>query len=154
MINVKPKSVVRYTISGSAESHSRTLLKARDLVDISDEPEERGGTNEGFAPTEFFLASLLACSNVISHKIAKKNDINLDSFELSMDIEFNRLGVTLQEEVDLPFLDIKLRIEATTDASEEKLEILRRDLPRYCPIAKMISAAGTPIETEWVFIRP
>jgi len=137
MINVKPKSVVRYTISGSAESHSRTLLKARDLVDISDEPEERGGTNEGFAPTEFFLASLLACSNVISHKIAKKNDINLDSFELSMDIEFNRLGVTLQEE-----------------ASEEKLEILRRDLPRYCPIAKMISAAGTPIETEWVFIRP
>jgi len=124
MINVKPKSVVRYTISGSAESHSRTLLKARDLVDISDEPEERGGTNEGFAPTEFFLASLLACSNVISHKIAKKNDINLDSFELSMDIEFNRLGVTLQEEVDLPFLDIKLRIEATTDASEEKLEIL------------------------------
>ena len=71
-----------------------------------------------------------------------------------MDIEFNRLGVTLQEEVDLPFLDIKLRIEATTDASEEKLEILKRDLPRYCPIAKMISAAGTPIETEWVFIRP
>ena len=154
MINVKPKSVVRYTISGSAESHCRTLLKARDLVDVSDEPEERGGTNEGFAPTEFFLASLLACSNVISHKIAKKNDINLDSFELSMDIEFNRLGVTLQEEVDLPFLDIKLRIEATTDASEEKLEILKRDLPRYCPIAKMISAAGTPIETEWVFIRP
>jgi len=154
MTNVKPKSIVRYRISGSAESHSRTLLKVRDLVDVSDEPEERGGTNEGFAPTEFFLASLLACSNVISHKIAKKNDINLDSFELSMDIAFNRLGVTLQEEIDLPFLDIKLRIEATTNASDEKLEILKRDLPRYCPISKMIEAAGTSIETEWIFNRP
>ncbi len=154
MTNVKPKSIVRYSISGSAESHSRTLLKVRDLVDVSDEPEERGGTNEGFAPTEFFLASLLACSNVISHKIAKKNGINLDSFELSMDIGFNRLGVTLQEEIDVPFTGIKLRIEATTDATDDKLEILKRDLPRYCPIAKMISAAGTPIETEWVFIRP
>jgi len=154
MTNVKPKSVVRYKISGSAESHSRTLLKVRDLVDVSDEPEERGGTNEGFAPTEFFLGSLLACSNVISHKIAKKNDINLESFELSMDTGFNRLGVTLQEEIDLPFSDIKLRIEATTDASDDKLEILKRDLPRYCPIAKMIEAAGTSIATEWIINRP
>lgn len=154
MTKVKPKTVVRYKLWGSAESHSRTLLKVRDLVDVSDEPEERGGTNEGFAPTEFFVAALLACSNVISHKIAKKNDINLESFELSMDTGFNRLGVTLQEEIDLPFPDIKLRIEATTDAPDEKLEILKRDLPRYCPIAKMIEAAGTSIETEWIFNRP
>jgi uncharacterized OsmC-like protein len=154
MSNVKQKSVVRYTLNGSAESHSRTLLRARDLVDVSDEPEERGGTNEGFAPTELFLSSLMACSNVISHKIAKKHDINLIAYELSMDVEFNRLGVTLQEEVELPFPAIALRIEATTDSSDEKLEILKRDLPRYCPIAKMIAAAGTRLETEWVFNRP
>jgi uncharacterized OsmC-like protein len=154
MTKVKPKTIVTYKLYGSAETHARTLLKVRDLVDVSDEPEERGGTNEGFAPTEFFLGSLLACSNVISHKIAKKNDINLESFELSMEISFNRLGVTLQEEVDVPFTDIKLQIEATTDASDDKLEILKRDLPRYCPIAKMISGAGTPIETTWIFNRP
>jgi uncharacterized OsmC-like protein len=146
MTKVKPKTIVTYKLYGSAETHARTLLKVRDLVDVSDD--------EGFAPTEFFLGSLLACSNVISHKIAKKNDINLESFELSMEISFNRLGVTLQEEVDVPFTDIKLQIEATTDASDDKLEILKRDLPRYCPIAKMISGAGTPIETTWIFNRP
>ena len=62
--------------------------------------------------------------------------------------------MTLQEEIDLPFPDVKLRIEATTDASDEQLEILKRDLPRFCPIAKMIEAAGTTIETEWIFNRP
>ncbi len=154
MTKIKPKAIVNYKLQGSAESHSRTLLTVRDLVDVSDEPEERGGTNEGFAPTEFFLGSLLACSNVISHKIAKKNDINLEAFELSMDIRFNRLGVTLEEEIDLPFTDIKLRIEATTDATDDKLEILKRDLPRFCPIAKMMEAAGTNLETEWVFKKP
>ncbi len=154
MTNAKLKTVVRYKISATAESHSRTLLKTRDLVDVSDEPFERNGTNEGFAPTEFFLSSLAACSNVISHKIAKKNDIDLKEFEISMDIGFNRLGVILQEEVDLPFPDIQLRIEATTDAPDEKLEILKRDLPRYCPVAKMIEAAGTKIDTEWVITRP
>jgi uncharacterized OsmC-like protein len=89
LTKIKPKTVVRCKLWGSAVSHARTLLKARDLVDVSDEPEERGGINEGFAPTEFFLVALLACSNVISHKIAKKNDINLESFDLSMGTGFN-----------------------------------------------------------------
>ena len=151
---MKFKEVVRYKLSGAAESHSRTLLRVRDLIDVSDEPEERGGTNEGFAPTEFFLGSLIACSSVISHKIAKKNDIKLESLEISMDTGFNRLGVTLQEEIDLPFPDIKLRIAITTDAPDEKLEILKHDLPRFCPIAKMIEGAGTKIDTEWVITRP
>ena len=154
MTEIKPKAVVRYQFSAVAESHSLTLLKTRDLIDVSDEPEERGGTNEGFAPTEFFLASLMACSNVISHKIAKKNEIKLEAMNFSMEVDFNRLGVILQEEIDLPFPSLQLRIEATTDAPEDKLDILKRDLPRFCPIAKMIEAAGTRIETEWVIVRP
>ncbi len=154
MNNTKTKTVVRYKLSGFAESHSRTLLKVRDLVDVSDEPLERGGTNEGLAPTEFFLSALIACSNVISHKIAKQNSIRLESLEISLDAGFNRLGVTLQEEVDLPFPDIKLRIEATTDAPEEQMEILKRDLPRFCPVSKMIRQAGTKVDTEWVITRP
>ncbi len=153
-MNIKTKTVVRYKLSGSAESHSRTLLKVRDLVDVSDEPVERGGTNEGLAPTEFFLSALIACSNVISHKIAKQNGIRLESLEISLDAGFNRLGVTLQEEVDLPFPDIKLRIEAITDAPEEQMEILERDLPRFCPVSKMIRQAGTKVDTEWVITRP
>ena len=67
---MKPKTVVRTRVAGTAESHSVTVLKVRDLVDVSDEPPERGGTNEGFAPTEMFLGSLAACTSVITHKIA------------------------------------------------------------------------------------
>ncbi len=154
MNNMKIKTIIRSKLSGVAESHSLTLLKVRDLVDVSDEPLERGGTNEGMAPTELFLGALIACSNVVSHKIAKQNDIRLEALEISLDAGFNRLGVTLQEEIDLPFPDIKLRIEATTDASAEQMEILKRDLPRFCPIAKMIERAGTRIDTEWVIKRP
>lgn len=151
---MKIKTVVRTKLSGVAESHSRTLLKTRDLVDVSDEPLERGGTNEGMAPTELFLAALIACSSVVSQKIAKQNDIRLEALEISLDAGFNRLGVTLQEEIDLPFPDIKLRIEVTTNASEEQMTILQRDLPRFCPVAKMIAQAGTQIDTEWVINRP
>lgn len=41
---IKMKPYVRQVVTGVAESHSLALLKTRDLFDISDEPEERGGT--------------------------------------------------------------------------------------------------------------
>ncbi len=151
---LKPKTIVRVKLSGTAESHSLTLIKTRDLVDVSDEPTVRGGTNEGLAPTEFFLAALVACSNVIAHKIAGKNDIQLESLDVALDAGFNRLGVTLQEEIDLPFPDIKLSIEVTTTATDEQLDILKRDLPRFCPVSKMIEQAGTRIDSEWIVRRP
>ena len=154
MSNIRLKTLVRTKLSGVAENHSRTLLKTRDLVDVSDEPLERGGGNHGMAPTELFLAALIACSSVMSHKIAAHNDIRIEALEISLDAGFNRLGVTLQEEIELPFPDIKLRIEITSDAADDKMAILQRDLPRFCPIAKMIAQAGTRIETEWIVNRP
>ena len=52
-MKIQPKTMVQFQMIGEAETHSRTLLSTRELVDVSDEPEARGGSNEGFAPTEF-----------------------------------------------------------------------------------------------------
>ena len=107
---MKTKTTVRTKVSAESESHSRTLLKCRDLVDVADEPAARGGTNEGFAPTEMAIASFLACTNVIGHKVAHMHGIDLQSMEIDADAEFNRLGVTLQEEVNVPFPEIVLNL--------------------------------------------
>lgn len=151
---IKMKPYVRQVVTGSAESHSVTVLKTRDLVDVSDEPAERGGTNEGMSPTELFQSSLIACTNVISHKVAKKNSVNLMSMDITLDAGFNRHGVMLKEEVDLPFEDMKLTIEVTTDASDAEMDTLAKELAMFCPISKMIVAAGTKLETEWIVNRP
>ena len=96
-MTIKMKKYVRQVVTGEAESHTVTVLKAGDLLDVSDEPVERGGSNEGMSPTQFFEASLVACTNVISHKIATKNNINLMSYKIKVDAGFNRLGVMLAE---------------------------------------------------------
>ena len=153
-MSIKMKPYVRQVVTGTAESHSLTLLKTRDLLDVSDEPEERGGTNEGMSPTEFFEASLVACTNVISHKVAKKNSVNLMSYHITLDAGFHRYGVMLKEEIDLPFEDMILTIDVTTDASDEEMELLAKELAMYCPISKMIVAAGTKLETVWNVTRP
>ena len=68
-------------------------------------------------------------------------------------MKFDRRGVTLQEEIDLPFPEIKLRIKMTADAEEAAVEAMKRDLSRFCPVAKVIRAAGTKIVEEWNVTR-
>ena len=154
MSNMKLKRSVRTKLTAEAESHSRTLLKTRDLMDVSDEPEERGGTNEGLAPTEMALAALMACSNVITHKIAAKNGVEILSLDIDLDAEFTRLGVMLEEEIDVPFPEILLTINISSSSSDEKIDILKADLPKYCPVAKVFSQSGSKIVTEWNVTRP
>ena len=153
-MTAKVKTTVQVKLSATSESHSRTLLKSRDLIDVADEPEVRGGTNEGFAPTELALASLMACSNVISHKIAHKHDIEIIDMDFEMDVAFNRLGVTLQEEIDVPFEEIKMTIHITTPSNDEKIELLKTELPRFCPVDKLFTGAGTKVITTWVVTKP
>lgn len=149
--NVRLKPVVTYKMKGVAESHSSTLLTTRDLMDVSDEPLERGGTNEGFAPTEFVLAGLAACTNVISNKIAKANGFRIDAMEIELEAKFNRLGVNLQEQIEVPFPEILLRIAVQTDATADQQETLKADLPKYCAVSNIIRASGTEITEDWTF---
>ena len=63
--------------------------------------------------------------------------------------EFDRRGTTMTEEIEVPFEKITLTINLTTDASDEDLEKAKTDLQKFCPIAKVIRNAGTPIEEIW-----
>ena len=152
-MNVKLKPILTYTLSGAAESHTLTVLKTRDLLDVSDEPTARGGTNEGFAPTEFMLGALAACTNVISHKIARRNGIEITALEVSLQAKFNQLGVNLVEDVQVPFPEIKMTVDVTTAASEAEIEELANDLRKYCAISRIIRESGTNIVEEWNVIQ-
>ena len=75
-------------------------------------------------------------------------------FAVEPHVDFDRRGVTLSEEIAVPFPDLKLTMRVTTDASDEEIEALKRDLARFCPVSKVLREAGTRIEEAWVVERP
>jgi len=77
---VKMKTVVTYRAKAACPTHSRTEIPVRDLQVIIDEPTERDGTNLGPSPTEAAMTALIACTNVIGHKNAKRLGIDLGPF--------------------------------------------------------------------------
>ncbi len=149
MVNIRPKSVVKMTVNALGETHARSSISVRDVTSIIDEPVERQGTNQGLTPTETLMASLIGCTNVISKRIAHNAGFRVGELKIALSADFDRRGTMLQVEVDRPFSNIEMDIEARTDATPEQFEAMQADLARFCPIAKVIRGSGVTITERW-----
>lgn len=149
MVTVKPKTVVTMRLTGECVSHSRTDVSVRDLASTSDEPAERGGTNRGLTPTETLMASLVGCTNVITHKVADRNGVKIRSMAIRLEAEFDRRGVMLVEEVDVPFPSVTLLIDLVTDADAAAIEKVKCELRMFCPVSKVLRGCGTEVKEVW-----
>jgi putative redox protein len=154
MVTVKEKTTVTQRVHGDCPTHSRTEISVRDVRTTIDEPKEREGTNMGPTPTETLLAALIACTNVISHKCAKKHGVEFKTMMIDAESTFDRSGTQLLEEIEVPFPKIRLLINVTTDASEPEMEKVKADLHRFCPVSKVIRNAGTDLQEVWNVSRP
>ena len=154
MVSVTQKMVVTQKLEGRCTSHSRTDVTVRDRSVVIDEPVERGGTNQGFTPTETLMASLIGCTNVITHKVAAKNGVGIKSMNVRLEAQFDRRGVMLQEELDVPFPSATLTIDLETDADTAAVERVKRELAMFCPVSKVFRAAGIDLREVWNVSRP
>ena len=146
---IKLKTSVTLTIDATSSSHSVAQVRTRDLVQIIDEPLERHGTNLGFTPTDTALSALAGCTNTIGHKCASKLGVDIGNLNISVKCRFNRLGVTLAEEIATPFEEFDLTVIADGSATQEELNNVAREVAKYCPLAKLFRGAGTVINEDW-----
>ncbi|WP_305983868.1 OsmC family protein [Roseibium sp. MMSF_3544] len=146
---LRQKTVVKLRSTGRGVSHSRTDVDIRDLTFSIDEPEARGGTNLGPAPTEAALAALAGCTNVIGNKCADKLGVDVGHLTIEITCEFDRRGVTLEEEIDVPFVALRQVVTSDGTASESDLQRVASDVAKYCPLSKLFEQSGTALETIW-----
>ena len=146
---IKLKTVVTYRATAACPTHARTEIPVRGLNVVIDEPIERGGTNLGPTPTEAAMTALIACTNVIGHKNARRLGVDLGEVTIDADCQFDRRGVLMEEEIDVPFPAITLTVNCRTSASQEELTVVGQETARYCAIAKLFVAAGTDLKVNW-----
>ena len=79
----------------------------------------------------------------------RKIDFTINSLVLISKTLFNKDGASLVQEVDIPFPEITLDIDISTDASENDLIEVKKQLAMYCPIGKVIRNSGTVINENW-----
>ncbi|MEM6387375.1 MAG: OsmC family protein [Pseudomonadota bacterium] len=116
---------------------------------VIDEPIARGGTNEGPSPTATAYAALIGCTNVIGNKCAAKLGVDIGHLTFEMEVDFDRRGVLLMEEVDVPFTAIRLEVTSDGSASEAELAAVAAETEKFCPISKLYEQSGTDLTVRW-----
>tara|TARA_B100000676_G_C17856303_1_gene720879 strand:+ start:252 stop:713 length:462 start_codon:yes stop_codon:yes gene_type:complete len=149
MAEAKMKTEVTMKVSATCPHHSRADVSVRDVETVIDEPTERGGTNLGLTPTETMVAALIGCTNVITNKIVDSYDMKIDAMDVDVEAQFDRRGVTLQDDVQVPFPSMTLNINIKSPNSADEFEKVKADLQKFCPIAKVIRESGTTITENW-----
>lgn len=149
-MNVSLKSTVKLRVSAECPTHSLAEVSVRDVGFKIDEPVERGGTNLGPAPTDVALSALVGCTNTIGHKCAVALGLNIGQLTISATCDFDRRGVTLKEEIDVPFVRIELKVMTSEVVNDDDLGRLADEVAKFCPLAKLFKEAGTIVEEEWI----
>jgi len=153
MADAKAKTEVTMKMTATCPHHARSDVSVRDVESVIDEPTERGGTNLGMTPTETMVAALIGCTNVITNKIAEGYDMHIDSMDIDVEAQFDRRGVTLLEDVQVPFPSMILNINVKTPNDAADFDKVKTDLQKFCPIAKVIRESGTEITENWTFTK-
>ena len=150
MVAVKMKTTVKLRAKAECPSHSRADVAVRDVMFAIDEPVERGGTNTGPSPTETALSALIGCTNVIGNKCAEKLGVDIGHLTISATCDFDRRGVTLAEEIAVPFQRIDLTVAYHGPASQADVDRVAAEVKKFCPLSKLFAEAGTEIHENWV----
>src|SRR6516165_66448 len=146
---ITQKTLVPMAVSAECPTHARTSARAGKHEIVIDEPAARGGSDLGPTPIETMIAALLGCTNVILNCVAEKNHVEVTALSLAAETSFDRRGVMLEEEVAIPFPEIRLTINLTTPATELQVERVKADLRKFCPVSKVIRQSGTKLEEIW-----
>ncbi|MGR3291416.1 MAG: OsmC family protein, partial [Paracoccaceae bacterium] len=75
--------------------------------------------------------------------------IDIGNLAFEMEVDFDRRGVMLMEEVDVPFKAIRLSVTSDGAAGQDDLDRVAADTAKYCPISKLYEAAGTDLTVNW-----
>ncbi|MCG6883803.1 MAG: OsmC family protein [Silicimonas sp.] len=146
---IRQKTQLTIKLTGQGTSHARSETQVDGLTAVIDEPIARGGTNEGLSPTSTAYSALIGCTNVIGNKCAAKLGVDIGHLSFEMEVDFDRRGVLLMEEVEVPFTAIRLRVTADGAATADELDAVARETAKFCPISKLYENAGTDLTVTW-----
>jgi putative redox protein len=111
-------------------------IEIREHRLISDEPERRGGTDNGPTPTELLAASLASCTAITIEMYADRKEWDLGQLEVEVDFT--------ESENEMPAgFDVQIRIPAQLSEDQHRRVLV---IAGKCPVHKALAADNVEIK--------
>lgn len=115
-----------------ANQHSVAVTRGFSLV--QDEPASVAGGARGPTPTDYFMAALGTCQNVVFVRYAALEQLAIEALETTVTGTWDRRGLYGIGGADPGFREITLETRVSTNAPAGKVAEVARRTRRGCPI--------------------
>ena len=125
-------------------------IHVRDFAPlISDEPPSRGGANLGMSPLELLLASLCACTNVTTSRMAEKLRFEYSGLEMRAEGELDTRGRLGLADVPVHYRAVRLHVVIATAEPDRRVTRLADLVGRYCPVDTLMRPVVPDFDVTW-----
>lgn len=138
-----------FEVKARAETDNRTIVEIDRHRLVIDEPVIRGGSDQGPTPLEVLAGAFAGCTNVIANRLAKQMRVSFRIIKIDVDLVVDTDLLKVGHSVEVPFPRLFFALSAETNASQQELAELRKNLETTCPVSALFRAAGTEITSEW-----
>jgi len=121
------------------DQHSEATI--RGFTVTQDEPATAWGTAKGPTPTDYFVASIGFCENVIFARTASMAKLTVDSLETAVSGSWDRRGLFEIDGTSPFFKAITVETRVSTRDPVEKVAEVARLTHRRCPVHATLSRA-------------
>jgi uncharacterized OsmC-like protein len=143
-------SLVKLSTEGKWHSGVKSEIFVRNFAPIvMDEPKELGGTDEGPNPMEYVLAALSGCTSVMISLIAQEKQFQFSNVSFKNVGILDLRGLNGVEGVSPHFQKVRFEVIFDTEESDERIEELKQEVERRCPVYNLIKDSGAEIQTKW-----
>jgi uncharacterized OsmC-like protein len=119
--------------------------KVRSFTLVQDEPPSVWGTSKGPTPTDYFIASIGFCENVIFARNASIASLAIESLETTVTGTWDRRGLFEIDGVTPNFKTITVETTIKTKDPIQKVVEVANQTHRRCPVHATLSRAAEMI---------
>jgi len=119
--------------------HSEATVRGFTLV--QDEPASVAGTGKGPTPTDYFVASIAFCENVIFARTAALSDLDVEALETTVTGDWDQRGLFEIGGATSAFRHVRVETRVTTRGRAKLAVEVARATHRRCPVHQTLKAA-------------
>lgn len=135
-----PKMVSNRAVAHVRENQ-RSEATVRGFTLVQDEPVTVAGTSQGPTPTDYFVASVAFCENVIFARTAALSDVNLEALETTVTGEWDQKGLFEIDGSDSFFQRILVETRVKTTSPPNHVVHVAQLTHRRCPVHQTLKKA-------------
>lgn len=130
----------RFAVSAESQSETRTVVAARDFDFVVDEPPALDGTDAGPNPVEYLIGAWAGCLNVVAHTVAEERGFALEGLTIDVEGDLDpRTFLGVADDARAGYQEVRVDIDAETDADPEALEGFTAEIEARCPVGDNVA---------------